>query len=162
MLWERGWLVSPCFCLTYIGLCAQLLCHQVCLKWEDVYATGGVLVWGCTCGGVYIPRIYLHARWSYRRQFRPLLLRPLSVKHYYFPLFADLRNKSKQKKKKFKSQSLPFWTFSVSVDLFHFCTDWPGKFSLCRNRMCSTLCHVLSAFQPQDNASHQHVTLGNI
>ena len=42
--------------------------------------------WWCTCGWVYIPCIYLHARWSYRRRFRALLLCPLSVERYYFPL----------------------------------------------------------------------------
>ena len=56
---------------------------------EGIYATGGILFWGCTFGGVYIPCIYLHARWSYHRQFRYLLLCPLSVKRYYFHLFVD-------------------------------------------------------------------------
>ena len=40
-------------------------------------------------GGVHIPCIYLHARLSYCRRFRPLLLCPLSV--YYFPLFGELK-----------------------------------------------------------------------
>ena len=34
--------------------------------------------------------IYSHARWSYRRRFRSLLLRPLSVERYNFPLFVGL------------------------------------------------------------------------
>ena len=41
---------------------------------------------GCIFGGVYTPCIYWHARWSYRRRFRSLLLCPLSVERYYFPL----------------------------------------------------------------------------
>ena len=54
---------------------------------EGVHATGGILFWDCTFGGVYVPCIYSHARWSYRRRFRSLLLCPLSVERYYFPLF---------------------------------------------------------------------------
>ena len=41
-----------------------------------------------TLGGVYIPCIYSHARWSYRKRLRSLLLCPLSVELYYFPLFV--------------------------------------------------------------------------
>ena len=33
-------------------------------------------------------KIYPHARWSYRRRIRSLLLCPLAVERYYFPLFA--------------------------------------------------------------------------
>ena len=55
---------------------------------EGLYATGGILSWGCTFGEVYTPCTYSHARWSYRRQFRSLLLCPLSVKRYYFSLFV--------------------------------------------------------------------------
>ena len=36
------------------------------------WITGGILLWGCTLGGVYIPCIYSHASWSYRRRFRSL------------------------------------------------------------------------------------------
>ena len=43
----------------------------------------------CTFGGVYIPCIYSHARWSYRRRFRSLLLCPLSVERYCIPLLVD-------------------------------------------------------------------------
>ena len=43
-------------------------------------------VGGRTFGGVYMPCIYSHARWTYRRRFRSLLLCPLSVQRYYFPL----------------------------------------------------------------------------
>ena len=60
---------------------------------EGIYDTGGTLFCfvflGCTFGGVYIPCIYSHARWSYRRRFTSLLLCPLSVERYYFPLFVD-------------------------------------------------------------------------
>ena len=40
-------------------------------------------------GRVYVPCVYLHARWSYRWRFRPLLLCPLSVERYYLPLLVD-------------------------------------------------------------------------
>ena len=43
-----------------------------------------------TFGGVYVPCIYSHAKWSYGRQFRSLLLCPLSVERYQFPLFVAL------------------------------------------------------------------------
>ena len=43
----------------------------------------------CTFGGTYVPYIYSPARWSYHWVVRFLLMRPLSVEHYYFPLFAD-------------------------------------------------------------------------
>ena len=43
---------------------------------------------GCTFGEI-LPGIYLHATGSYRRRFRSLLVGPLSVKRYYFPLFVD-------------------------------------------------------------------------
>ena len=39
-------------------------------------------------GGVYIPSTYSHARWSYRRRFRFLLLCPLSMERCYFPLYT--------------------------------------------------------------------------
>ena len=39
--------------------------------------------------GVYVPCIYSHVRWSYCRRFRSLLLCPLSVERYYFPLIVD-------------------------------------------------------------------------
>ena len=38
---------------------------------------------------IYLPCIYSHARWRYRRRFRSLLLCPLSVERYYFPLHVD-------------------------------------------------------------------------
>ena len=56
---------------------------------EGIYATRGILCWGCTFGGVYIHWIYSHAEWSYRRRFRFLLLCPLSVERYYFSWFVD-------------------------------------------------------------------------
>ena len=56
---------------------------------EGIGATGGILLWGRTFGGVYIPCIYSHARWSHRRRFRSLLLCPLSVELYHFPVFVD-------------------------------------------------------------------------
>ena len=56
---------------------------------EGLFATGGILFWGCTFGGVCVPCIYSHAGWSYCRRFRSLLLCPLSVECYYFPLFVD-------------------------------------------------------------------------
>ena len=56
---------------------------------DGIYATGGIPFRGCTFGGVYIPCIYPHARWSYRRRFRSLLLCPLSVERYCFLLFVD-------------------------------------------------------------------------
>ena len=43
----------------------------------------------CTLGGVYVSCIYSHARWSYHRRFRSLLLCPLSVELSYFPSFLD-------------------------------------------------------------------------
>ena len=58
-------------------------CHQLGLPGTDLHR-------GCTFGGVYIPCSYSHAEWSYRRRFRSLLLCPLSVERYYFPLFVDL------------------------------------------------------------------------
>ena len=48
---------------------------------------------GCTVGGDYVPGIYSHARWSYRRRFRSLMLCPLSVERYYIPLFVDFSSK---------------------------------------------------------------------
>ena len=42
-----------------------------------------------TSSGCYIPCVYLHARWSYCRWFRFLLLCPSSVKCCYFPLLVD-------------------------------------------------------------------------
>ena len=65
---------------TYVAECAWnggCICH-----WGHPF-------WGCTFGGVYIPCIYSHTRWSYRRLFRSLLLCPLSVERYYFPLFVE-------------------------------------------------------------------------
>ena len=41
-----------------------------------------------TFGRVYVPCSYSHARWSYLRRFRSLLLCPLSVESYYFPSFV--------------------------------------------------------------------------
>ena len=64
------------------------LCRRVCLKWRVYMPLGGILFWGWTFGGVYIPCIYSHARWSYLRRFRSLLLCPLSFARYYFPLFV--------------------------------------------------------------------------
>ena len=58
-------------------------------KMEGINATGGILFLRMYFDGVYIPCIYSHARWSYRRRFRSLLLCPLSVERYYFPLFVD-------------------------------------------------------------------------
>ena len=46
-------------------------------------------IWVCTFGEVYLPCSYSHARWSYRRRFRSLLLCFLSVERYYFFLFLD-------------------------------------------------------------------------
>ena len=60
------------------------------LEMEGIYATGEILSlrmylrWS-----LYIPCIYSHTRRSYRRRFRSLLLCPLSVERYYFPLFVD-------------------------------------------------------------------------
>ena len=47
-----------------------------------------------TPGGVYVSCIYLHARWGYRRRFRSLLSRPLSVERNYFPLLILHRRSS--------------------------------------------------------------------
>ena len=57
-------------------------------KWQVAVSQATVLheTDDCNFGGVYIPWIYSHARWSYRRRFRSLLLCPLSVGHYHFPL----------------------------------------------------------------------------
>ena len=59
------------------------------LEMEGTYATGSILFWGCTFGGVFISCINSHARWSYRRRFRSLLLCPLSVEFYYFSLLGE-------------------------------------------------------------------------
>ena len=45
---------------------------------EGIYATGGILLSGCTVGGVYVPCIYSHARWVTVGDSN-LLLWPLSV-----------------------------------------------------------------------------------
>ena len=74
---------------------------------------GGILFWGCIFGGVYIPSIYSHARWSYRRRFRSLLSRPLSVERYYFPLFVDLKTKFNKQKTGICHLRFILWYFSV-------------------------------------------------
>ena len=50
---------------------------------------GAFFFLGWTFGGVYVPCIYSHARWSYYRRFRSVVVCPLSVKCYYFPLSGD-------------------------------------------------------------------------
>ena len=61
----------------------------MCQKWRvRICHWGHPFFGGCTFGGVYIPCIYSHARWSYRRRFRSLLC-PLFVERYHFPLFVD-------------------------------------------------------------------------
>ena len=52
--------------------------------------------WECTFGGVYLPCIYWHARWSYRRRCGSLWLCSLFVEGYYFPLFVDFSLSSPQ------------------------------------------------------------------
>ena len=70
-------------------VCLYTPVSQSVPKMEGIYATGGILFWGCTFCGVYIPCISSHARGSYRRRFRSLLLCPLSVERYYFLLLVD-------------------------------------------------------------------------
>ena len=41
---------------------------------REVCETVAVWVCGCTFGGVYVPCIYLHARWSYHRRFRSVVV----------------------------------------------------------------------------------------
>ena len=48
----------------------------------------GFLICGCACGAICVPCIYPHARWSYRRRFRSLLLCPLSVEYYQLTPFC--------------------------------------------------------------------------
>ena len=58
--------------------------------WKKIHLWWSLYLWKrVTFGGVFIPCIYSHARWSYRRRFRSLRLCPLSVERYYFPLFGD-------------------------------------------------------------------------
>ena len=53
---------------------------------------GGVtVIYRLYIGVQYIPCIYLHARWSYRKRFRSLLLCPLSRGHCELPLFILYR-----------------------------------------------------------------------
>ena len=55
--------------------------------WNGGYISHwGILFWGRTFDGVYVPCIYSHPRWSYCRQFRSLLLGPLSVERGYITL----------------------------------------------------------------------------
>ena len=79
----------------------------------------GILFWGCTFGGVYIPCIYSHARCSYRWQFRSLLLCPLPFELYHFPLFGD--------------SVWVDWTFA---DLFTVLFLWPPRlqWDCCRSK----------------------------
>ena len=44
------------------------------LRWRVYMPLGDNLSWGCTFGGVYVPCIYSHARWWYRRRFRSVVV----------------------------------------------------------------------------------------
>ena len=68
---------------------------------EGTYATGGILFFFFFFEDVPLVEFihlvfYSHARWSYRRRFRSLLLCPLSVERYYFPMFVDSQRKELQ------------------------------------------------------------------
>ena len=78
--------ITSCFSRTK---CMQCLRHHIVMIYIIAYYSvhADILFWGCTFGGVYIPCIYSHARWSYRRRFRWLLLCPLSVDRCYFFFF---------------------------------------------------------------------------
>ena len=60
---------------------------------REVCETVAVWVCGCTFGGVYVPCIYLHARWSYLRQLRyvvaSLICGALLTLFVYFAFICD-------------------------------------------------------------------------
>ena len=58
------------------------------VKFSEIFVAEGFPLSLCF-GGVYVPCIYSHARRGNRRRFSSLLLCPLSVGRYYFPLFVD-------------------------------------------------------------------------
>ena len=64
IFWKKK---SKCFTTRYLALYRGFLKKTPVLKRQMegiIYnATGGILFWGCTSGGVYAPHIYLHARW---------------------------------------------------------------------------------------------------
>ena len=68
----------------------RLIKTQTVQVWSDVINVVCRSSQECTFGGVYVPCIYSHARWSYRRLFRSLSLRPLSVDRYCFPLIVEV------------------------------------------------------------------------
>ena len=77
----------------------------------------------CTFGGVYVSCIHAHARWSYGRWFGSLLLCPLSVERYYFPLFGYSlhRRQVDRTLQAMKKPTLKPCTYgSVSLQLFFF------------------------------------------
>ena len=93
--------INKFYFLFHAELFCSVIC-SVCLCYCDVRQSAqysffrrdnkvilNLLSRGRTFGGVYVPCIYSHARWSYRRRFRSLLLCPLSVERCYFPLFLD-------------------------------------------------------------------------
>ena len=78
---------TPCCVTQQIPL---LIISNTCVTNAKVLSVCVMCLWCPDCGVLYfIPCIYSHARWSYRRRFRSLLLCPLSVECYYFPLFGD-------------------------------------------------------------------------
>ena len=101
---------------------------------------------GCTFGIVYVPCIYSHARWGYRRRFGSLLLCPLSIERYYFPLFVDSNERRRSNRRDHHS----YLTLSVLVELFHICADWlkvclpPAE----RERVLNSASNVRRVFGP--------------
>ena len=67
-------------------VCLYILVSPSVPEMEGMYATGGILFWECTFGGVYTPCIYSHARWSYVGDSDLCWYATLSVERYYFPL----------------------------------------------------------------------------
>ena len=67
-------------------------------QWKfRMYLCGDQWKFGMYLGGVYIPWVYLHARWSYLRQFRSLLLCSLAVERCWLPLLNQTKIKSSKK-----------------------------------------------------------------
>ena len=86
---------------------------------ERAWNGGCICPWGHPsltmyfCWSLYTLCIYSHARWSYRMRFRSLLLCPLSVERYYFPLFVD----SLFEKQVFLLKTLGDWILNIRVRL---------------------------------------------
>ena len=121
-------------------------CVIECVWNGGKYATGGILFWRCTFGGVFIACIYLHARWSYRRQLRALLSCPLSVECYYFPLLVNAT--------KLQVQHVVVVAFSSLVRILGECSTIHSPpvlfffFSLLFQKVEINLCTLTPLFRP--------------